>query len=53
MKKPLIVGTIVMLVGGSLGLWTWNMAYAPTLVNDDAFIFIRYAVNWVDYGTDK
>jgi hypothetical protein len=34
----------------ALGLWLWNLAHVPALVNDDAFVYLRYAVNWVDHG---
>lgn len=34
-----------------LGAWLWNLAHVPMLANDDAFIFLRYAQNWVDHGS--
>jgi hypothetical protein len=50
MSTPIKIGALVLLAAVGLGLWVWNMAHVPALVNDDAFIFMRYAVNWVDHG---
>lgn len=48
--KRVNAGVFGLVAAVGLGLWVWNMAHVPTLVNDDAFIFMRYALNWVDHG---
>jgi hypothetical protein len=30
--------------------WTLNLALAPHATVDDGFIYVRYAMNWVDHG---
>jgi len=49
-SRVLTLCAVGLLAAVSLGLWAWNLAHVPTLVNDDAFIYLRYAANWVDHG---
>lgn len=50
MRKSSTLLAALLAAGACIALWVWNMAHVPTLVNDDAFIFMRYAMNWVDHG---
>jgi hypothetical protein len=44
------VATIFVALALALCAWILNLALAPHATLDDGFIYVRYAMNWVDHG---